>query len=659
MSRVEALRSKMDMPFLKLLFFFLLLTSFNLASSQVDIPTYSDHNCTINKNFSSDSSYQFNLNSLLFFLYSKAAAGTDPIPVFYNTTFGLNDTVYGEYMCRGDVPMEVCKDCVQDATNRIASECPNNKEAIIWYDQCFLRYSDSSFFSTLQQLPVSVRVPLSCPSASRRSTSCLPLIRSLPSKSCGIYNRSCYKVENLGRDDYIQSNKTLMNDAVVEAAKSTKKFATKEANLTSGGSLYTLVQCTPDLSPQFCRKCLYGMFIPTNDTGDIGRIQNPSCNLRIERERFYYKGDQPPSDFSLQESESPSLADWNCSTTKANYTVNHPYLNNLKNLFENLNKSSNITKFYSTMVGNKSNTIYGLFMCRGDVSLPLCNECVNEGIERLNDTCSSSKEAIIWYDMCMLHNSNRSFFSTLYTQPIYTQSGVNMLQIQKDSFNRLLASTLNELVTATLNSTPIGAKNFATKKEFSSSEFTTLYTLAQCTPNLNNQDCQKCLNDAQQQISSCCLGKKGGQVMNPSCNLRFELYRFYNNNNISAVLMPPAYPPNNSGVLEPPVYPQPHKVSVIAGKNKDHARTIIIAVSLTVVSITLFCFCLYYWKRKKSRLSHKAILKKNFGSEGATLESLQFNFATIEAATDKFSIENRIGKGGFGVVYMVTSFIMR
>ncbi|XP_028776270.1 putative cysteine-rich receptor-like protein kinase 32, partial [Neltuma alba] len=62
-----------------------------------------------------------------------------------------------------------------------------------------------------------------------------------------------------------------------------------------------------------------------------------------------------------------------------------------------------------------------------------------------------------------------------------------------------------------------------------------------------------------------------------------------------------------------------------------------------------FGFC--YWKIKKSK-TYKEILKKNFGSEGATLESLQFNLATIEAATDKFSIENRIGKGGFGEVYM-------
>jgi hypothetical protein len=36
-----------------------------------------------------------------------------------------------------------------------------------------------------------------------------------------------------------------------------------------------------------------------------------------------------------------------------------------------------------------------------------------------------------------------------------------------------------------------------------------------------------------------------------------------------------------------------------------------------------------------------------------TVGSLQFDFATVEAATAKFSDDNKLGAGGFGEVYKV------
>lgn len=44
------------------------------------------------------------------------------------------------------------------------------------------------------------------------------------------------------------------------------------------------------------------------------------------------------------------------------------------------------------------------------------------------------------------------------------------------------------------------------------------------------------------------------------------------------------------------------------------------------------------------------------GNDITTLESLRYELATIEAATNRFATENMIGKGGFGEVYKVNIF---
>ena len=45
-------------------------------------------------------------------------------------------------------------------------------------------------------------------------------------------------------------------------------------------------------------------------------------------------------------------------------------------------------------------------------------------------------------------------------------------------------------------------------------------------------------------------------------------------------------------------------------------------------------------------------------SDITNIESLQFDLATIQAATNKFSEDNKLGGGGFGEVYKVLVFII-
>lgn len=53
------------------------------------------------------------------------------------------------------------------------------------------------------------------------------------------------------------------------------------------------------------------------------------------------------------------------------------------------------------------------------------------------------------------------------------------------------------------------------------------------------------------------------------------------------------------------------------------------------------------------RIVHVIIFVSVAKSDIMVTEALQLNFAAIEAATDKFSENNKLGAGGFGEVYKV------
>uniref|UniRef100_A0A803NCR9 Gnk2-homologous domain-containing protein n=1 Tax=Chenopodium quinoa TaxID=63459 RepID=A0A803NCR9_CHEQI len=51
-----------------------------------------------------------------------------------------------------------------------------------------------------------------------------------------------------------------------------------------------------------------------------------------------------------------------------------------------------------------------------------------------------------------------------------------------------------------------------------------LYALEQCTPDLTPNECSQCLTRAITQLSV----MQGSRVLQPSCNVRYEIYPFYN-----------------------------------------------------------------------------------------------------------------------------------
>jgi hypothetical protein len=91
-----------------------------------------------------------------------------------------------------------------------------------------------------------------------------------------------------------------LSQLVNHTGDSSERYVTNSFKLNGKQTLYTLQQCTQDLSSDQCISCLQDMIgkaIPWLFLGSVGgRVIYPNCNLRFELFQFYMDGDeaQPP-----------------------------------------------------------------------------------------------------------------------------------------------------------------------------------------------------------------------------------------------------------------------------------------------------------------------------------------------------------------------------
>ncbi|XP_030546377.1 cysteine-rich repeat secretory protein 38-like [Rhodamnia argentea] len=230
-----------SIPLLLLSFFLLLSTSFG------DDPL--NDICFGKDNYTSGSPYKANLDSLLSALVSKV-----PPSGFATGSSGKwRNQAYGLALCRGDVSSSDCKSCVSDARPELLQRCPRQKGAIIWYDNCLLKYSDVSFFGKIDN-----------------------------SNKFNMVN-----VEDVDMDfmEFYMKIKELLNSLTGKAVAGPKKYAYGELELGEEKTLYGLVQCTRDLSGNDCKTCLGGAISDLRGCcygRRGGRTIGGSCNVRYE-----------------------------------------------------------------------------------------------------------------------------------------------------------------------------------------------------------------------------------------------------------------------------------------------------------------------------------------------------------------------------------------
>ncbi|KAG6778599.1 hypothetical protein POTOM_014937 [Populus tomentosa] len=177
--------------------------------------------CSNKSNYTDNSPFQNNLETLMASLSSNAS-----VSKIFNTSTGIDpDRVYAQYMCLNYVKNESCRTCVAAASQDIRQLCPGDKEAVVWGELCQLRYSNQRF---LGHLDVSGNIPQQNP-------------------------------KNISNPEHLSLvvNKTL-SSLIKKAAfgPSANMYATGDEPFTGSDSVFSLVQCSTDLSPNDCYTCL-------------------------------------------------------------------------------------------------------------------------------------------------------------------------------------------------------------------------------------------------------------------------------------------------------------------------------------------------------------------------------------------------------------------
>ncbi|PKI40210.1 hypothetical protein CRG98_039403 [Punica granatum] len=218
------------------------------------------------------------------------------------------------------------------------------------------------------------------------------------------------------------------------------------------------------------------------------------------------------------ESNTPRLSRYRCSNSN---TTSTSFKADRDLVLHSLSSNSKTQTGYSN---TSSGAVYGSILCRGDLNPDACEECVVNATEMAVRLCHGSEWAILWFDQCMLRYSDHNFFSSMEREPSLDEYNKEPV-VGPEQFMAVLEKTMGQLVNK------LGAKYSRVKKyvtkDVKINAKQTLYTMAQCTPDINKTGCMNCLETADHKLQTIDKEKIGGRVLLPSCFVRFEIYEFY------------------------------------------------------------------------------------------------------------------------------------
>ncbi|KAF2933343.1 hypothetical protein DAI22_04g074900 [Oryza sativa Japonica Group] len=227
-----------------------------------------------------------------------------------------------------------------------------------------------------------------------------------------------------------------------------------------------------------------------------------------------------------------------CDTSAGTYKAGSAYESNLRDLAAALRAGAAASPSALFATGNRGgapDAVYGLLLCRGDLSVSDCFDCGTRVLADVGRVCGGrhgrAKDVALVYNQCYARFSNKGDFlaatdnaggETLLISGTNITGGAGVVAAYDRAVTELLAATVRYAV----EENP--ARLFATGQRVGDDArdpgFRNIYSMAQCSPDLPPASCRRCLDGVLArwwQVFP--LNGEGARVAGARCYLRSEL----------------------------------------------------------------------------------------------------------------------------------------
>ncbi|MED6107515.1 Plasmodesmata-located protein 7 [Stylosanthes scabra] len=195
--------------------------------------------------------------------------------------------------------------------------------------------------------------------------------------------------------------------------------------------------------------------------------------------------------------------------TQQKYTPNSPYEANLNSLLTSLVNSATFSTYNNfTMVGgSQQDAVYGLYQCRGDLSMPDCAACVARAVTKAGDMCRGSCGGAVQLDGCYVKYDNATFLGVEDKVVVLKQCGPSVGYNPEGMGSR--DAVLGGL-----------AGSGGPFRQGGSGE---VRGIAQCVGDLSYGECQDCVSEAISKLKSDCGTADYGDMFLGKCYARYSI----------------------------------------------------------------------------------------------------------------------------------------